>query len=225
MLSFLSRAYTVAVCRLLPLPDKKESKFSGSRYVMKGIALLKLSLRNLTAFTALIGSLVLTSAAHAQLHFNFTFNAASGTSGGSGVLDLSSDPGNGTFLYSSLAPTYTFTVNGDTYTEANYTSNPSLSELVISDAGAGVRSLAFSNTGTNGGGAQGGSVDLVNGTNILSFSPSGYPGTAYYENTSGVAGYSASTAGTAATPEPGTWALLGGLGLTGGSVLVRRRKK
>jgi hypothetical protein len=184
--------------------------------------LLKSTLRNLTAFTALLGSLVLTSAAHAQLHFNFTFEPASG-SGGSGVLDLSTDPGIGTFLYSAITPTYTFNVNGDTYTQADYVSDPNLSELVISDLGGGVRGLAFSNTGGSGGGPNHGSVDLHNGTTALSFAPGG--GTAYIEGTGGFAGYSAVSGAATATPEPGSVAMFAGMGLTGAAFLRRKKAR
>jgi len=186
-------------------------------------SLVNLNLRHLTAFAALLGSLALSSTAQAQLHFNFTFDPSLGNTGGTGTLDLASDPGNGAFLYGTLAPTYSFSVNGTTFTEADYVSNPTLSELVISDLGGGVRGLAFSNTGGNGGGPQGGSVDLNHLGNIMSFSPSGYPGTAYFENSGTVANYSA-ISGAAETPEPGSLGLLVGMGSVC-SITVLRRKK
>ena len=106
-------------------------------------------------------------------------------------------------------------------------SNPALSQLAISDLGGGLRGLAFSNTGvTGGGGPQGGSVDLNHAGKILSFSPSNYPGpgVAYFENASGIANYSTVSGTAAATPEPGSLALMAGVGLSGAAFLRRRKR-
>ena len=187
---------------------------------------MKLLARSLT-LAALLG--IATASANAQLTFNFEFDDTFDATVtppivGTGTLTLASDPGNGTFSYGTLNPTYSFTFGATTFTEANYVSNPALSTLVISNFSGGQRRLQFSDTGAGGGGPFGGSVDLTNGNDALSFEPSfvGEGLNLYFTNIIG-GSYLALTPASTPVPEPGTLALLVGAGI--GGMMLRRRKK
>lgn len=191
---------------------------------------MKRNVRLFATWSALLASLSFASAAQAQLHFNFQFTSVdNGASTGSGYLDLPSDPGNGTFYYGDLSPTYTFTFGGNSYNQSHYISNPYQTQLVISDLGNGQRGLVFSDNGgpKNGGGQQYGSIDLDYADNFLTFSPANFGPGFLYESGSGSGAFTAVASGApaaTATPEPGSVAMFVGMGITGAALLRRRRR-
>lgn len=136
-----------------------------------------------------------------------------------GIYDLSSLPGFGV--------TFSFT-DGDSFTTADISTPLTGVAVIIADLGGGAERLFFtegSGAGADGGGP-GGSLDLKNGLNFLSFEPSFAGGNFLYIKSLSSGGsfsgrYVAVTENTA-VPEPGTVALIG-LGLLG--VAVSRRFK
>jgi hypothetical protein len=92
---------------------------------------------------------------------------------GTGTFTFANDPGIGTFAFNSLgafAMVFNFT-NGDSFSQANITSDLSQVFVVLTNFGAG-RRLQFSDDGDGSGGTFVGSLDFVNGPNGLSFEPS-----------------------------------------------------
>jgi hypothetical protein len=174
--------------------------------------------------------------ARADLVFNFQFdNSGGGPDGtvtppfvGTGTLSLVNDPGNGTFTLSSLgAFTMSFVFGTATFTQANIVSDLTMTLVVITPFGAD-RRVYFTDPGAGGGGPFGGSLDLINGSDIMSFEPSYVGGhNLYFEGSNFQIDNFGNYLGVApgpAVPEPATITLLGlgGVGLLG--YRWRRRK-
>jgi hypothetical protein len=171
---------------------------------------------------------VMAAAANAQLTFNVEFdNTFDGTLTppivGTGTFTLASDPGNGTFAFDAISPVLDFTINGVNFTNADIMSDTSLVLLVLSDYSATQRRLQFSDTGFGGGGPNGGSIDFANAGGLISFEPS-YVGAGLNLYFDGVgSGSYLALSGTGDVPEPGTLALLAGMGVVGVGILRRRK--
>ncbi len=128
---------------------------------------------------------------------------------GSGSFTSATDLAPGTYDLSSLSGfTFTVTVNGDTYTDADITTPLDGVSIRITDVGGGIERLFFTESGTadSNAGLNGGSLDLSDGTNFLSFEPSSFGGNYLYQETGSAGRYLALS--TAAVPEPSTWAMM-----------------
>lgn len=184
----------------------------------------------------LAGLLAITAApAAAVTDFNFRFDSAGffppddvltppivGTGTFTSPVDLTA----GTYDLNALAGfglSFSF-LDGNTYSTADISTPLSGVAVQISDAGGGVERLVFVETGAAGsdGGPNGGSLDLYNGANFLSFAPSSF-GTYLYQETGSAGRYVALSA--TAVPESSTWAMmLLGFGAVGFSMRSARRK-
>jgi hypothetical protein len=125
---------------------------------------------------------------------------------GSGSFISATDLTPGTYDLSSLTGfTFTFTVNGDTYTNADIVTPLDGVAIRITDAGGGIERLFFTESGgaDSDGGANGGSLDLSDGTNFLSFEPSSLGGNFLYQETGSAGRYLA-----VSVAEPSTWAMM-----------------
>ena len=142
-------------------------------------------LRLLTLASVL--GLIACKPAHAGDVFQFAFDDNGFTSPlapfppivGTGTLTLASNLGDGTYTLSSLSGfTMLFNVGGDVFTQNDIASDPTQSEVVITNNGA---SAFFSDNGQQSG-PLGGSIDFVNGSgDALSFSPSFFGAGFYVE--------------------------------------------
>lgn len=130
----------------------------------------------------------------------------------------------GIYDLSSLSGfTFSFTINGHTYTQSGMTTPLSGVAIRISDLGGGVERLFFTESGGTGsnGGSNGGALDLSDGTNFLSFEPSSFGGNFLYQETGSAGRYLALSS---AVPEPSTWAMvIVGFGMVG--LAWRRRRR
>lgn len=127
---------------------------------------------------------------------------------GTGNFTSASDLAPGTYDLSSLSGfTFTFTVNGDTYTEADIVTPLDGVAIRITDTGGGIERLFFTESGSasSNTGPNGGSLDLSDGTNFLSFEPTSFGGNYLYQETGSAGRYLALSS---AVPEPSTWAMM-----------------
>ncbi len=169
------------------------------------------------------------NAAQAQMTFNFfADNSADATYTppglASGTLKIANTLADGTY---TLAQTGTATFNL-AFRNAAFTNNDLYSDLnnarfVITTEGD-QRRLQLGSNGTTG--QAGGDVDFLNSGDVtLSFRPKGAQAESnIYRIFNTVGTYRFLTTPAAATPEPGSVALLVGMGITGIGVLRRRRK-
>lgn len=129
--------------------------------------------------------------------------------------------GLGDFALTSLNGfTFSFAFGSVTFDESHIVTPLANVILRISQNGP----MTLLNFGGSGGGQFGGSLDLVNGSNQLSFQPSF--GVLYFMNAGGsnfFGTFSAQPASVAMVPEPASWAMLIiGFGLVG--AIARRRR-
>ena len=153
--------------------------------------------------------------AHAGLTFDVSFTGYFGD--GTGSIDLATDPGNGTFLYTDLNPTFTFTVGSfhgtATFDQTGLLNDPTILQVSIFDIGGGQRALGFSD-----------SVELLDasGDFYLYLDPTGFFAVTFGLN---LANYGNSSAVTpASVPEPSLMAMAG-LGLAGAGAVTRRFRR
>lgn len=130
----------------------------------------------------------------------------------------------GTYDLSSLSGfTFSFAINGHTYTEADMTTPLTGVAIRVTDLGGGAERLFFTESGEAGSdaGSNGGALDFSDGTNFLSFEPSSFGGNFLYEETGSAGRYLALSS---AVPEPSTWAMMIiGFGMVGLARRGRRR--
>ena len=127
---------------------------------------------------------------------------------GTGSFTSATDLGPGTYDLSSLSGfTFTFTVNGDTYTQADIVTPLDGVAVRITDTGGGIERLFFTESGgpDSNSGPNGGSLDLSDGINFLSFEPTSFGGNYLYQETGSAGRYLALSS---AVPEPATWAMM-----------------
>lgn len=125
---------------------------------------------------------------------------------GYGSFTSATDLTPGTYDLSSLGSfTFTFTVNGDTYTEAGIVTPLDGVAVRITDVGGGIERLFFTESGgpNSNAGPNGGSLDLSDGTNFLSFEPTSFGGNFLYQETGSAGRYVALS-----VPEPSTWTMM-----------------
>ncbi len=142
---------------------------------------------------------------------------------GTGTFRAPSDLAPGTYNLSSLSGfQFTLTVNGHTYTQADMTTPLSGVAIRITDVGGGIERLFFTESGSAGSdaGPHAGSLDLSDGTNFLSFEPTGFGGNYLYQESDSSGRYVALSS---AVPEPSTWAMLL-LGFAAVGISFRRRR-
>lgn len=191
-------------------------------------------------------SLLLAAPASASSIFDFQFDnqglnsgtlnsdgPLSGSIVGTGTFTSPIDLTAGTYQLSALAGfTFDFTFsNGASFTQANIsTADPTLAGIGVKITGSGSNERLFftESPGSSAQGTLGGALDLVNGSNALTFEPTIVGGNFAYQELSGTTvNYSGRYLGLAAastppvtsvTPEPASFALLltgiSGLGLT-----------
>jgi hypothetical protein len=122
--------------------------------------------------STLIASLLLLVTTVHALTFNFEFDDSVSSEVtppivGTGSFIITGDPGDGDFAFNDLSPTISFTVGGETFTNAHIATPLNNIQVRISTTALG-RGVTFGGTS---GGPSGGSIDFVQGTHILSFQP------------------------------------------------------
>ena len=175
-------------------------------------------------FTVLAGLLAATLAAPAAAvtSFDFRFDNTPDSTViapivGTGNFTTPDTLGFGDVALSSLSSfTFSFTFGSVTFDEGDITTPLANVILRISQNGP----MTLLNFGGTGGGPQGGSFDLSNGSNVLSFQPNF--GVLYFMD-GNFGTFIAEPATVAVVPEPASWAMLiAGFGLVG--AVARRRR-
>jgi PEP-CTERM motif-containing protein len=145
---------------------------------------------------------------------------------GTGTFSFAIDPGNGTHALTSLgAFSMSFAFGSSTFTQGNIVTPLSEVLVVLSTQGMN-RRVQFSNNNPSGFGSGifGGSIDFINGDNVLSFEPPGFGGNLDLYLMNQFFGNYLGLQSPSAVPEPATM-LLFGTGLVAVAAKVARRRR
>jgi hypothetical protein len=151
---------------------------------------------------------------------------------GTGTVTLATDPGPGIFALNSLGGfSMSFVFGTDTFSASNSSnseiSTPLFQVVVILTSVPGGENLQFSNTQSNGGGSQAGSLDFTNPSGqILTFEPPAFGrGLIHYAEGVSFQNEGVYLGTNASVPGPIAGAGLPGLILAGGALLALARRR